>query len=140
MVNQIGIEGGSMALVDDLLQLLPPEAIPLLPFLFLALAVLPIFLFRKPSGEAEVGVVGLGVMGSQLCLNLAEKTGGPVAGFDRDDGKVAGMRDAAQAVHPPPVILRHRLARTLSLGLCARRRRAGLPCNRRRRSHSSSRA
>ena len=65
------------------------------------LTVLPIavLLFRRrrsPSAESEVGVVGLGVMGSQLCLNLAEKMGSAVAGFDYDEAKVAAMREAAQ--------------------------------------------
>ena len=37
--------------------------------------------------EAEVGVVGLGVMGSQLVLNLAEKLRCTVSGFDLDSAK-----------------------------------------------------
>ena len=78
----------------------------------LVLAVLPIaaLLFRRrrsPSAESEVGVVGLGEMGSQLCLSLAEKMGSAVAGLDPDEAKVAGMREAAKvggarAIRLPP--------------------------------------
>jgi 6-phosphogluconate dehydrogenase len=42
------------------------------------------------SAQAQVasfGVVGLGVMGSMLALNLAEKTGENIAGFELDPGK-----------------------------------------------------
>ena len=41
--------------------------------------------------------MGLGVMGSQLALNLAEKLGSPVSGFDLDGAKGAGTRRASIA-------------------------------------------
>ena len=37
--------------------------------------------------DASFGVVGLGVMGSMLALNLAEKTGENIAGFELDPSK-----------------------------------------------------
>mmetsp|Transcript_38876 Transcript_38876/g.76625 ORF Transcript_38876/g.76625 Transcript_38876/m.76625 type:complete len:866 (-) Transcript_38876:256-2853(-) len=40
--------------------------------------------------EAGIGVVGLGVMGSSLAMNLAEKLPCKVAGLDLDQTKVAG--------------------------------------------------
>ena len=43
------------------------------------------------------GVMGLGVMGAQLALNLAEKLGSPVSGFDLDGAKGAGTRRASIA-------------------------------------------
>ena len=36
----------------------------------------------KPDGKCACGVIGLGVMGSQLVLNLAEKTKRRIAGVD----------------------------------------------------------
>jgi 3-hydroxyisobutyrate dehydrogenase-like beta-hydroxyacid dehydrogenase len=44
------------------------------------------------SGEAAVGVVGLGNMGGVLAARLAR--GGPVAGFDPDGGRAAAARGA----------------------------------------------
>ena len=44
---------------------------------------------------AAVGVVGLGVMGSQLSLNLAEKLKKPVSGFDVAADKGANTEAAA---------------------------------------------
>lgn len=41
-----------------------------------------------PLGTSSVGVIGLGVMGSSLCLNLAERSGGRVSGFDISEVKV----------------------------------------------------
>ena len=124
-----------------MLQVLPPEA--LLPLLLLTLAALLIVLFfRQHLGRsdvaAEVGVVGLGVMGSQLCLNLAEKMGSAVAGFDRDEDKVAGMRDAAQV--RGAALANAALAPELPAGVAFGRGRAGCPSSRRRRFPSSSRA
>jgi len=59
-------------------------------------ACLQCFLSRGPAPTAEIGVVGLGVMGSQLCLNLAEKLeGSAVAGFDLDAAKADAMAKAA---------------------------------------------
>ncbi len=43
----------------------------------------------------EIGVVGLGVMGANLALNL-ERNGFPVAGFDLDPAKVAAFGEAAR--------------------------------------------
>jgi 6-phosphogluconate dehydrogenase (decarboxylating) len=44
----------------------------------------------------RVGVVGLGVMGSQLLLNLSESLGEPVAGLDTDAAKAAAVEAAAK--------------------------------------------
>ena len=54
---------------------------------------------------SSVGVVGLGVMGSQLVLNLAEKLREPVSGFDLDSVKAKATADAAAAEFQgsPPV-------------------------------------
>ena len=41
----------------------------------------------QTQSSASFGVVGLGVMGSMLALNLAEKTGETIAGFELDPGK-----------------------------------------------------
>jgi 6-phosphogluconate dehydrogenase len=46
------------------------------------------------AGGAEIGVVGLGVMGRNLLLNLAD-AGFRVAGYDRDPSKVAALREVA---------------------------------------------
>ena len=46
---------------------------------------------------ASFGVVGLGVMGSMLALNLAEKTGENIAGFELDPGK-AKAAEATRAL------------------------------------------
>ena len=45
------------------------------------------------TAQASFGVVGLGVMGSMLALNLAEKTGERIAGFELDPAKA----EAAEA-------------------------------------------
>ena len=66
------------------------------PNLVVLAASLFFLLGRRPAQVAEVGVVGLGVMGSQLCLNLAEKLQAVVAGFDLADPKVAALAEAAQ--------------------------------------------
>ena len=39
------------------------------------------------AASASFGVIGLGVMGSMLALNLAEKTGEKIAGFELDPAK-----------------------------------------------------
>ena len=44
---------------------------------------------------ASFGVVGLGVMGSMLALNLAEKTGESIAGFELDPSKAKGAEAKA---------------------------------------------
>jgi 6-phosphogluconate dehydrogenase len=45
--------------------------------------------------QASFGVVGLGVMGSMLALNLAEKTGESIAGFELDPAKAKGAEAKA---------------------------------------------
>ena len=47
----------------------------------------------QTQSSASFGVVGLGVMGSMLALNLAEKTGESIAGFELDPAKA----EAAEA-------------------------------------------
>src|SRR5665647_758982 len=54
---------------------------------------------RKGDGSMderayEIGVVGLGVMGRNLALNVADH-GFPVAGYDRDPSKVQSLRAEA---------------------------------------------
>ena len=44
--------------------------------------------------EAEIGMIGLGVMGSNLLLNMADH-GFAVAGYDRDPAKAAALSQAA---------------------------------------------
>ena len=48
----------------------------------------------KLGGDAAVGVIGLGVMGAQLLMNLAEKLETPIAGLDMDDGKANALGPA----------------------------------------------
>lgn len=56
---------------------------------------------------SAVGVVGLGVMGSQLVLNFAEKLRRPVSGFDLDAQKasatitLAAVRRFIRSWRPP---------------------------------------
>ena len=69
----------------------------LLPLLLIFLPVLILRKRRQRAATSEVGVMGLGVMGSQLALNLAEKLGSPVSGFDLDGAKGAGTRRASIA-------------------------------------------
>ena len=47
------------------------------------------------TAQASFGVVGLGVMGSMLALNLAEKTGESIAGFELDPAKAEGAEAKA---------------------------------------------
>ena len=42
------------------------------------------------SGSYEIGMIGLGVMGRNLALNIAEK-GFPVAGYDTDQKQVEAL-------------------------------------------------
>ncbi len=44
--------------------------------------------------ECEIGIVGLGVMGRNLLLNIAER-GHAVAGYDKDREKVGVLESAA---------------------------------------------
>ena len=69
----------------------------LLPLLIIFLPLLILRKRRQRAATSEVGVMGLGVMGSQLALNLAEKLGSPVSGFDLDGAKGAGTRRASIA-------------------------------------------
>ena len=46
----------------------------------------------QTQSSASFGVVGLGVMGSMLALNLAEKTGENIAGFELDPWQGQGRR------------------------------------------------
>lgn len=67
-----------------------------------AAALLALRRWRKAAsssvaGESAVGVVGLGVMGSQLVLNFAEKLERPISGFDLDAKKAASTTAAGQA-------------------------------------------
>ena len=47
--------------------------------------------------EASFGVVGLGVMGSMLALNLAESGQERIAGFELDPSKAAARRRRADS-------------------------------------------
>ena len=69
----------------------------LLPLLIIFLPLLILRKRRQRAATSEVGVMGLGVMGPQLALNLAEKLGSPVSGFDLDGAKGAGTRRASIA-------------------------------------------
>ena len=50
----------------------------------------------QPAPEAEIGMVGLGVMGRNLLLNMADH-GYAVAGYDQDQRAVESLRQEAQA-------------------------------------------
>ena len=45
----------------------------------------------QPQQQYEIGMVGLGVMGRNLVLNMADH-GFSVAGYDKDPGKVEALR------------------------------------------------
>jgi 6-phosphogluconate dehydrogenase len=45
--------------------------------------------------QYEIGMVGLGVIGRNLLLNMAEQ-GHSVVGYDKDAGKVAALRQEAE--------------------------------------------
>ena len=49
-----------------------------------------------PRQLCEIGMVGLGVMGRNLLLNMADH-GHSVAGYDKDGAKVAALRQEAAA-------------------------------------------
>jgi len=55
------------------------------------------------SNECACGVIGLGVMGSQLVLNLAESLKEPIAGLDLDAGKVENLQKLAKEQGNLPV-------------------------------------
>jgi 6-phosphogluconate dehydrogenase len=48
----------------------------------------------QPTQEYEIGMVGLGVMGRNLLLNMADH-GFSVAGYDKDADKVKALRQEA---------------------------------------------
>ena len=50
------------------------------------------------SDQAAIGVVGLGVMGSQLSLNLAQRCQTRVAGFDLDADKASAVATLAKVL------------------------------------------
>ena len=45
------------------------------------------------SDVAQLGFIGLGVMGSRMCRNLARKSRKPVIGFDVEPAKAAALAD-----------------------------------------------
>ena len=47
---------------------------------------------RQPQQRYEIGMVGLGVMGRNLLLNMADH-GFSVAGYDKDPTKVDALRE-----------------------------------------------
>ena len=49
---------------------------------------------KQPQQRCEMGMVGLGVMGRNLVLNMADH-GNSVAGYDKDQGKVDSLRKEA---------------------------------------------
>jgi 6-phosphogluconate dehydrogenase len=46
---------------------------------------------NQPQQQYEIGMIGLGVMGRNMLLNMADH-GFPVAGYDNDPGKVEALR------------------------------------------------
>ena len=50
---------------------------------------------QNPAGQYEIGMVGLGVMGRNFLLNMADHNFS-VAGYDKDPAKVAALRAEAQ--------------------------------------------
>ena len=46
---------------------------------------------KQPQQRYEIGMVGLGVMGRNLVLNMADH-GFSVAGYDKDTGQVEALR------------------------------------------------
>src|SRR5437879_6487777 len=53
---------------------------------------------RNSQRRYEIGMVGLGVMGRNLWLNMAEH-GHSVAGYDKDAGKIEALRKEAEGRH-----------------------------------------
>ena len=50
---------------------------------------------KQPQQQYEIGMVGLGVMGRNFLLNMADH-GRSVAGYDKDAAKVAALRQEAE--------------------------------------------
>ena len=48
--------------------------------------------------ECEIGIIGMGVMGNNLLLNMEDK-GFTVAGFDRNPSKVKKLQEASKNIH-----------------------------------------
>jgi 6-phosphogluconate dehydrogenase len=46
---------------------------------------------NQPQQQHAVGMIGLGVMGRNMLLNMADH-GFPVAGYDKDSTKVEALR------------------------------------------------
>ena len=46
---------------------------------------------NRPQQQHAVGMIGLGVMGRNMLLNMADH-GFPVAGYDKDSSKVEALR------------------------------------------------
>ncbi len=49
---------------------------------------------KQPQQRCELGMIGLGVMGRNMVLNMADH-GCPVAGYDKDQAKVGALRKEA---------------------------------------------
>ena len=75
---------------------------------------------KNSQRRYEIGMVGLGVMGRNLLLNMAEH-GHSVAGYDKDAGKIEALRKEAEGRH---------ICAATSLKECVRseERRVGKEC------------
>jgi 6-phosphogluconate dehydrogenase len=67
---------------------------------------------REPADRFEIGIVGLGVMGLNLLLNISDR-GFPVAGYDRAARKVTALRELARERDVEPAESLQKLARLL---------------------------
>ena len=47
-----------------------------------------VMMIKQNNGEADIGIIGLGVMGHNLLLNMSDH-GFVTAGYDKDESKVA---------------------------------------------------
>lgn len=50
---------------------------------------------KQSQQQYEIGMVGLGVMGRNLLLNMADQ-GFAVAGYDKDPGKIEALRQESK--------------------------------------------
>ena len=57
---------------------------------------------RQPQQRYEIGMVGLGVMGRNLVLNMADH-GHAVAGYNKDQPKVEGKIEYYKLISVRPV-------------------------------------
>ena len=55
----------------------------------------------RSAKRCDIGMVGLGVMGRNFVLNMADN-GFSVAGYDLDEDKVSALREAAQEGRSKP--------------------------------------